>query len=401
MADKSGLILHFITDPLLGIETANSVARIEMAKAFCRQSQVKKLYFHNMAESKKKLESLHLSDVSEKLVLKPLFFKEYKEKTLQGKSFWAFCYKLFFASPIISLRAFFIALTVRKTDGVYIRGLESLFGFYFGSLITNAKYIFELHNYTFGTNKIADFFYRRIMKRAAFIVTVSEYTKCNWVENGIAEAKIIVLPSGVSMEDFDSIDKGKEQLRKELGFAKDKKIITYTGGLYDNRGIEDLLYCASQYKDYLFLFLGGVEKHIEKYKLYIQQQFQEQLQNAVFRGYVKHDTIASYLKASDILVAPYSKKVETAHHMSSVKLIEYMASKVPVITVDLPRIRDVACEDEVTFFQPDDADDLCAKIKHVFDNYQQTKTKALKAYEKVKNFTWDKRAEKIVNLFQS
>ena len=53
MADKSGLILHFITDPLLGIETANSVAKIEMAKAFCRQKQLKKLYFHNMVESKK------------------------------------------------------------------------------------------------------------------------------------------------------------------------------------------------------------------------------------------------------------------------------------------------------------------------------------------------------------
>lgn len=401
MADKSGLILYFITDPLLGIETANSVARIEMAKAFCRQKQVKKVYFHNMAESKKKLQSLRLSDISERLVIKPLFFKRYREKVLHGRSFLAFCYKLFFASPVILLRAFFIALIVRKTDRVYIRGLESLFGFYFGSLISGAEYVFEQHNYTFGRNRLSDFFYRRFMKRSEFIVTVSEYTKHNWVENGIAAAKIIVLPSGVSIEDFDSISKSKDELRKELGLANDKKIITYMGGLYDNRGIEELLYCASEYRDYLFLFLGGVEKHIEKYKLYMQQQFQEQLQNAMFRGYVKHDTIASHLKASDILAAPYSKKVETAHHMSPVKLIEYMASRVPVITVDLPRIRDVTCEDEVTFFQPDDADDLCAKIKYVFDNYQQAKTRALKAYEKVKNFTWDKRAERIVNLFQN
>lgn len=401
MADKYGLTLHFITDNLLGIKTANSVAKIEMANAFCQQSQVKKLYFYFMVETKKKLENSRLSTISEKIVLKPLFFKRYREKTLYGRSFWSFCYKLFFASPIILLRAFFVALTVSKIDAVYIRGHESLFGFYFGSLINKTKYAFEQHNYTFGNKKIADFFYRRFMKRASFIVTVSEYTKQNWVENGIAEAKIIVLPSGVNMQEFDSINKNKEQLRKELGFANKKKIITYTGGLYENRGIEELLYCASYRKDDLFVFIGGIKEHIEKYKSYIQSHFHKQLPNVIFKGYVKHNTIASYLKTSDLLTAPYSTKVETVHHMCPTKLIEYMASKVPVLSSDLPRIRDISSKDEVTFFEADNKYDLLEKIKQIFDNYEQAKTKALKAYEKVKNFTWDKRAEQIVTLLQN
>ncbi|GAH49145.1 unnamed protein product, partial [marine sediment metagenome] len=206
---------------------------------------------------------------------------------------------------------------------------------------------------------------------------------------------------GVNIEDFDSIDKSKDQLRKDLDLPTDKKIITYTGALYGNKGIEELLYCASEYENYLFLFIGGVEEQIKKYESYIQSQFRRKLPNIIFTGYVEHEKIATYLKASDILVAPYPQKGYTVYHLSSIKLIEYMASKTPVITSDLPSIRDIISEDQVTFFQPDNPRDLCEKIKLVFDNYEQAKGRAARAYERVGDFSWNKRAEKIIRLLQN
>ncbi|MHC4396450.1 MAG: glycosyltransferase [Planctomycetota bacterium] len=401
MAEPPQFTLHFITSSLLTAQTANSVAKIEMAKAFCKHRNIKKLYFYLVVENREKLKSLNLDAISEKLIIKPLFFKRYRERALHGKSFWAFCYTLFFVSPVSYLKAFLLALTLPKTDSVFIRDHKSLVGFYLGSLITNIKYAFELHNYSFGKNKITDFFYRRIMKRAKFIVTISKYTKQGWVDNRIDEDKIIVLPSGVNIEDFDGINKNTEQLRDELRLANDKKIITYSGALFENRGIEELLYCASEYEDYLFLFLGGIEKQVKKYQSYIQSRFRRELPNVIFTGYVSHDRIASYLKASDILAAPYSEKVKTLHHMSPVKLIEYLASNVPVITSDLPRIKDIVSEDYVTFFQADNECDLCEKIKLVFNNYERAKAKALQAYENAKNLSWGKRAEKIVDLLRN
>jgi len=239
------------------------------------------------------------------------------------------------------------------------------------------------------------------MKRALFIIACSAYTKRGWVNNGISEDKVIVLPSGANIEDFDKINKNASQLRDELGLAVDKKIITYTGALFENRGIEEILYCASKYDDHLFLLIGGVQEQIKKYESFIQSQFQRKLPNVIFTGYVKHDKIVLYLKASDILAAPYSQKVKTAYHMSPIKLIEYMGSKVPVITSDLPRIKDIASEDEVTFFQADNPHSLCDKIELLLNNYEQAKGKALKAYEKVKKLSWEKRTEKILNLFQN
>jgi len=401
MAEEPEFTLHFLTNSPLSAETANSVAKIEMAKAFCKQNQVKKLCFYLVIENHEKLESLNLGNISQKLILKPLFFKRYKEQALHGKSFWSFCYTSLFVSPVSYLRAFFLALKIQKSDRVYIRDHKSLAGFYLGSLIKNAKYFFELHNYSFGKNKLSDFLYRRIMKRAEFIIACSEFTKRNWVKNGIPEEKITVLPSGGNLEELDRINKDKKQLRNELGLAPDKKIITYSGALFENKGIEEILYCASKYEDYLFLFIGGVQKQIKKYQSYIQSQFQKKLPNVIFTGYVKHDKIGLYLKASDILLAPYPQKGYTVYHLSSIKLIEYMASKVPVIASDLPSIREVFSEDELTFVRPDDKIDLCEKIKLVFDNYEKAKSKAAAAYKKIEDFSWTKRTEKIIDFLRN
>lgn len=401
MAKPAEFTLHFITNSPLSAETANSVAKIEMARAFCKHNQVKKLCFYIVVENREKLQSLNLSNISQKLIVKPLFFKRYKEQALHGKSFWSFCYTSFFVSPISYLRAFFLALNLPKTDTVFIRDHKSLVGFYLGSLITNAKYSFELHNYSFGMKMFSDFLYRRIMKRALFIITCSVYTKRDWVNNGIPQDKVIVLPSGVNIEDFNKINKNANQLRDELGLAVDKKIITYTGALFENKGIEEILYCASKYEDYLFLLIGGVQEQIKKYRSFIQSQFQKKLPNVIFTGYIKHVKIGRHLKASDILVAPYPQKGYTVYHLSSIKLIEYMASKVPVIASDLPSIREVFSQDELTFVRPGNKDDLCEKIKLVFDDYEQAKSKAETAYKKIEDFSWTKRTEKIIAFLRN
>ncbi|NIP26200.1 MAG: glycosyltransferase [Phycisphaerae bacterium] len=401
MAEQPEFTLHFLTNSPLSAETANSVAKIEMAKAFCKQNQVKKLCFYLVIENREKLESLNLNNISKKLIIKPLFFKRYKEQALHGKSFWSFCYTSLFVSPVSYLRAFYLALKFPKSDNIYIRDHKSLVGFYFGSLFTKAGYFFELHNYTFGKKKSSDVLYRRIMKRAEGIIACSEFTKRNWIDNGIPQEKIIVLPSGVNLEDLDGINKDKNQLRNELGLATDRKIITYSGALFENKGIEEILYCASRYENYLFLFIGGVQKQIKKYQSYIQSQFQRNLPNVIFTGHLKHDKIGLYLKASDILLAPYPKKGYTVYHLSSIKLIEYMASKVPVIASDLPSIREVFSEDQVTFVGPENSEDLYEKIKLVFDDYEKAKSKAAAAYQKIQDFSWTKRTEKIIDFLRN
>ena len=399
MENEQKLTLHYMIDSLWGAKTANSIAKMAMTKAFTRQERLEKIILYPLMEDKKKLKGFPPADFSGKVYVKPLFFSRYKDRTIYGRELCSLLHDLAYASPIMILRAFLLAFRLEKNDKVFIRGLESLVGFYLGNLITNSEYGFERHNYTFGRYKLLDFFFRKMIRRAKFVVTISEFTKQNWMSHGIAEDKIIVLSSAVDMEDFDRVSDNKKQLREAFGLPNDKRIITYSGGLYENRGIEELLNCAVRFSDHLFLFLGGTPEQIERFNLFIKSRFTKQLPNVLFKGYVRHHEIASYLKASDILVAPYSKKVKTLQHMSPIKVIEYLATQVPVIVSDLPSIRAVITEDEVTFSRADSADDLCTKIKWVFNNYQLAEGKAIKAYQKVSNLTWDRRAMRIVDLF--
>jgi glycosyltransferase involved in cell wall biosynthesis len=80
------------------------------------------------------------------------------------------------------------------------------------------------------------------------------------------------------------------------------------------------------------------------------------------------------------------------------KLFEYMAADRPILASDLPSIREILDENNATFFKPDDSKDLSEKVKYVLSNPESTEKRTRQAKEDVKNYTWQKRAEKIMEF---
>ena len=77
-----------------------------------------------------------------------------------------------------------------------------------------------------------------------------------------------------------------------------------------------------------------------------------------------------------------------------------MASKRPIIASDLPSIKEIVSENEVLFFKADDERDLALKIEKLINDRELQTRLAENAYEKVKNYTWEKRARKIIEIFK-
>ena len=78
------------------------------------------------------------------------------------------------------------------------------------------------------------------------------------------------------------------------------------------------------------------------------------------------------------------------------KLLEYMSSKCPILVAHTDAMAFVIGEDEAVFYEPDDANSLQRAITWVLEHREEALSRALRAYERAKDYSWDSRATKIL-----
>ncbi len=237
------------------------------------------------------------------------------------------------------------------------------------------------------------FLYRLFLKRIKGIIVITHNLKNFFVKKGIAKDKILIAPDAVDLEKFD-IKETKEECRKKLNLPLEKKIILYTGHLYKWKGA-DILAKASEFLPVSceVYFVGGTTKDIEKFKI----------QNSKFKiqviGHRPHSEIPYWLKAADCLVLPNSSKEEISKHWTSpMKMFEYMASKRPIVASDLPSIREILNEKNAVLVEPDNPEALAKGILKILKNKQLADKISQQAFQDVQQYTWQKRAEKILEF---
>lgn len=93
---------------------------------------------------------------------------------------------------------------------------------------------------------------------------------------------------------------------------------------------------------------------------------------------------------------PFPDTPHYRNHMSPVKMFEYMASKVPIIATDLPTIREVLDEESAIMVSPGDPAALSQAMKRTFAEPGIARLLAERAYEKVSEYSWQRRTERIL-----
>lgn len=257
--------------------------------------------------------------------------------------------------------------------------------------------IFEGHRFS-NNRKI---FYSRFQKKNLKMVMISRGLKDDFIKFGIKEQNILIARDGVDLNLFD-VDISKEEARKKYNLPLDKKIVMYSGHLFEWKGADVLLEAAREFQvsslrfrgGTFFVFVGGTEYDIQKFR-----QRAEGLNNVLILGHKPYDQIPMLLKASDVLVLPSSAKEEmSSKYTSPLKLFEYMASKRPIIASDLLSTREILNETNSFLVKADNPDALAEGIKKVFDDSELAKNVSNKAFQDVQDYTWLKRAEIIINL---
>ena len=235
--------------------------------------------------------------------------------------------------------------------------------------------------------------YKLFLKKLKGIVIITNNLKKLFVNYGILEDKLIVAPDAVDVKMFN-VRASKSEAREKLGLPEDKKIIIYAGHLYQENGPQ-VLALSSKYlpNNYLIFFIGGTKNDILSFKRLYSNS------NIVIIGYRQHDEIPYWLKAADVLVAPYipsDKYVELL--MSPLKVFEYMVARKPIVVSDLPSIREVLNEKNAILVKPNDPKALAKGIRTALDSPGFMKRIAEQAFQDAQRYTWDKRAEKILSF---
>jgi len=278
----------------------------------------------------------------------------------------------------------------RKQDIIFTRDFWSAYGLsLFGKKVT-----YEIHDSP-NKNFITRHAFTKINK---FIVT--NYFKEQELINdfGIIQENILIAQNGVDINFFNT-GKTKEECRKITSLPEDKKIILYSGHLYSWKGATVLLESAKKIhrNDVLTVFVGGTNEDVVHFQS--KAGFTE---DVLILGHQEYAKIPYYLGSADVLVLPNTAKEKISFYETSpIKLFEYMASGKPIIASRIPSIMETVTEKEVIFFEPDNIDDLKNKILQVLDSLGEYDNIVKGARELVVNYSWESRANRILNFIIS
>jgi glycosyltransferase involved in cell wall biosynthesis len=217
--------------------------------------------------------------------------------------------------------------------------------------------------------------------------------------------KIIHIPDAVNPEWFRpwSDDERAEfrakkfQLKSQtLGIPPERPVIVYLGLLADYQGVGNLLDAARQIlqrgADVHFVIMGypGADK-------YIQRAREMGIASRVeFPGRIPYQDIAQWLAIGDIAVAPKLSQSE-----GNGKILNYMASGLPVVAFDNPVARDYLGEEGV-FAPSGDVDALARGIEQLLEARAEAKTRGKRLRARaIEKFSWDVSARKIQTAYET
>ncbi|MCK5416141.1 glycosyltransferase family 4 protein [Candidatus Parcubacteria bacterium] len=289
----------------------------------------------------------------------------------------------------------YLLLFTKKDD--IILSHEANLMFFVSQIRKNS--FFDMHD--FPRSKLSLF--SQLFEKLRGIITTNKWKKTELEKKfNIKSDKILSHPNGVDIAKFD-LDITKEEARKELKLPQNKILIGYVGMLKTmgmEKGIDVAIQAMKQLDEkYKLVLVGGNKEDIDYYKKYADSE--RVSDKIIFVGWMKNSVIPKYLKAFDMVIAPFPAGDHYNYFMSPMKVFEYMASKRPMIASDLVSIRELAGDDECIFVKPDDSQSLLKGVERVIDDRDLSNSMAYNAHEAIKKFTWESRAKSIINFIEN
>jgi glycosyltransferase involved in cell wall biosynthesis len=221
--------------------------------------------------------------------------------------------------------------------------------------------------------------------------------------------KVREIPWGANVELFDRArldEREIETLRARLN-PQNKRVVAFLGSFRPWHGVREFVRVAQEIarerSDVLFLMIGSGELLDETRATIAAAGLDNQI---ILTGGVPYASVPQYLALADVGVAPFNTRVhpplKVGFYWSPLKVHEYMAMGLPVVTIDVPGLDRIARnEREGLLYGENDAAQLRAAILRLVDDPALARRLGEAGRSRVvENFSWQKHAELLEQVLQ-
>lgn len=275
--------------------------------------------------------------------------------------------------------------------------------------------ILEIHDFPQGN--IGPLLFRLFLKGrgAKRLVVISSPLAVDLRErfgSAVAPPFLQMVPDGVDLERYKGLPEPEESRRRLLSekmkfgnklgdhFQVERFTVGYTGHLYSGRGIPLLLEMAKQFPQVNFLIVGGEPSDVARSEKVAKKNY---LENVFFTGFIPNTDLPIFQAACEVLLMPYQRQVaassggDIAKYLSPMKLFEYLACSRAIMASDLPVFRDVLSAENAILLPPDDATSWGNALQKLIEDPPRRNDLALNAKKTAGEYTWERRASKILS----
>jgi len=381
------MLVYYISPSTIPSRSANSIHVINMCEALVQLGYRVALFARSDAPIK--IESEEFIDQFYGINAVGVKLNRYYNKTTRGAEF------------VISIIAI-IQFVVDGLKGVVPQAIiaRNLYAALLFGILLRRKVIYETHSPEYGFRKKVQRWLLSSPKiRTVVISNALKRVICEFHSIGGEKISVFHDAARAGALQLNSLRR-KEQRVKLLGEKIElnnyKEFIGYFGHLYAGRGIEVIEGVAEKNPQQAFIVYGGNEREIKQYRESVS------VVNLFFMGHISPNLARSAMGMMDILLMPYQesvsvglKGVDTAKWMSPMKMFEYLSVGVPIISSDLPVLREVL-EDgsNAILVKPDDVEAWSDALQKIINTPTLSKSLGVNAYNQYKNsHTWKHRAE--------
>lgn len=240
-----------------------------------------------------------------------------------------------------------------------------------------------------------------MMKRAHVFAAVSSAVKHELMEHyRIPDEKVHVVYPGIEEHFRDLADKESARRALKKAFSLDGDYILYVGGMDKHKNLNAALDAFSQLRaekifDGKLVLVGPTEKGMmDHFKTVKDKIIKDTLSEHVkLIGYVNEENLVTLYNGARLLLFP------SYYEGCSVTPLEAMACGCPVVTSDIPSLRE-STGGAALFANPFSAEELCQCIKKILENIETSQELKIRGLQWASQFNYNKMARDFFSLYK-